>query len=206
MGPMECHKGEATRVSSRDDDLRALLQRVRAGTLAEDDLYQAIHKLGRVGLTEDHIYHAIHELGRAELKEAIPAIERFLTHDDPQYRYIALEVLTLHFHLPEHWTSAVHALRHDPDDHVRIGAASALCTLRRNTHDAATLHELARVVADENEDEFVRQTAWSAMLGVIKWDWQEQRRLARGAIDLAREVDWNFVYRYAPTDEDTVDS
>ncbi len=41
-------------------------------------------------------YHAIHEFGRAGFLEARPAVERLLTSDDPELRYIALETLTCH--------------------------------------------------------------------------------------------------------------
>lgn len=168
-------------MAQEQEDLRALLQQLRNETLPSDD-----------------IYHVIHELGRAKVMEAVPDIARFLTDKNPEYRYVALEVLSNHFRLQEYWTIATDALHHDPSEHVRIGAAAALVALKMSTKDVATLRELAQVVVDEAEDELVRQAAWSAILGVINWNWEEQRRLARRSIDLRNEVDWGLVRQYVP--------
>ncbi len=167
-------------MSTQDDDLLGQLQQLREGTLPRNKTY-----------------HVLHELGRAQVTEAIPDIERFLQHDDPQLRFVALEVLAGHFYLQRHWATAVQALHDDPDDHVRCGAASALLRLKMNTKDAATLRVLAQIVDDAGADESVRDAAWSAMRGVIRFEVQEQRRLARHGVDFSNDIDWELVHHYA---------
>ncbi len=127
-------------MSEKQEDLRALLQQLRDGVLPPANLMQ------------DATYHAIHELGRARIEDAIPTIEQYLTHEDGEYRYIALEVLTNHFHLRQHWSTAVYALRHDSNEHVRMGAAAALAYLMADTKDPATFRELAITLSNADED------------------------------------------------------
>lgn len=175
-------------MSEKQEDLRTLLQRLRDGTLPP------------ASLTQDATYHAIHELGRAQVEEAIPIIEQYLTHEDGEYRYVALEVLTIHFHLQRHWPSAVDALRHDPNERVRMGAAADLASLMADTQDPATLRELATTLSDPGEDYGVRSAAWAAMQAVLHFDMREQLDLAMHDLNLERDVDWEFVRRYLPSD------
>lgn len=102
-------------------------------------------------------------------------------------------MLTNHFHLQRHWSTAVAALRHDPDDHVRMGAAAALGHLMADTHDAATLQELAMTLSNPDEDHYVRGAAWAAMRAVKHYDAREQLHLARHSRSVERDVDWEWV-------------
>jgi len=170
-------------MSEKQEDLRVLLQQLQDGTLPPASLMQ------------DATYHAIHELGRAQVEEAIPIIEQYLTHEDGQYRYVALEVLTKHFRLQRHWPSAVYALRHDPNEHVRLGATGALACLMADTKDTATLRELAITLSDPQEDDYVRSAAWAAMRAVLHYDAREQRDLAMHSLNLEQNVDWSFVHK-----------
>lgn len=97
-------------------------------------------------MTSREIYHAVHEFGRAGFLEARPDVERLLTSDDPELRYITLETLTRHRRLTEHYATAQQFLEHDPDTFCRMMGASALEGLQRNMQDRQTLGILARVV------------------------------------------------------------
>jgi len=178
-------------MSESREDVRLLLQRLRDGTLPP------------ASLTEDATYHAIHALGRAEVAEAIPLSERYVTHADAQYRYVALEVLTNHFRLRRHWPTAVAALRQDPDDHVRLGAAAALGHLMADTNDPVTLREPAITLSHPHEDDHVRRAAWAAMRAVEHYDAREQRDLALHSTHLERDVDWGWVRASLPSDAAT---
>lgn len=175
-------------MSGKQEDLRALLQQLRDGTLPPASLMQ------------DATYHAIHELGRAQVEDAIPIIEQYLTHEDGEYRYVALEVLTNHFHLRRHWSSAVYALRHDSNEHVRLGAAAALAYLMADTKDPATLRELAITLSDPNEDYHVRSATWAAIRAVLHYDAREQLDLAIHSLNLERDVNWEIVRKYLLSD------
>jgi HEAT repeat protein len=177
--------------SERREDVRVLLHRLQDGTLPP------------ASLTEDATYHAIHELGRAQVAEAIPIIEGYVTHADAQYRYVALEALTNHFRLQRHWPTAVDALRHDSDDHVRMGAAAALGYLMADTRDPATLRELAITLSNPYEDDYVRCAAWAAMRAVQHYDAREQCDLALHSPHLEQDVDWESVRALLPVDTET---
>lgn len=100
-------------MSAQRDDVHALMRQLQEGTLPP------------ATLTGDATYHAIHELGRSQVTEAIPTIEGYITHPDAQYRYVAMEVLTNHFHLQRHWPTAVAALRRDPDGLCAYGSSGS---------------------------------------------------------------------------------
>ena len=123
-------------------------------------------------------------------------VEGFLTHPDPQLRSIALEVLTRHWRLKEHWNTARNFLERDPDKECRINGASALAILKRNTQDRPTLSVLARVVRNEQETRLVREAAYAAMRSVIRYDPREQFHLAAKGINSAQEIDWKMVDAY----------
>jgi len=123
-------------------------------------------------------------------------VERFLTHEDDQLRYIALEVLTNHWRLAEHWQTARDFLEHDPDEDCRRMGASSLEALKMNTKDRPTLAVLARVVCNEQEDKMVRESAYSAMKGVIHFDPREQLKMACKGLNLSQDVDWDIVKSY----------
>lgn len=148
------------------------------------------------------LYSTLHDLGRERVVEAIPDIEQFLTDEDAQLRYVALEVLTLHFKLQHHWETACQFLEQDPDSDCRRMGASSLGILLRNTQDITTLRVLALIVRNTDENPFVRQAAYLAMREVIKFDPREQFSLFHGEsnIDHDTNVDWAFVDSYLPHD------
>jgi hypothetical protein len=147
-------------------------------------------------LNARELYHAIHELGRAEFLEARPEVERLLSSEDPELRYVALEVVTRHWRLAEHWNTAKRFLELDADTDCRMIGASALETLKRNTQDRRTLEVLARVVRNNQEKQIVREAAYAAMLGILGANPREHVRMASRGIDLERDVKWEMVDSY----------
>lgn len=144
------------------------------------------------------LYSTIHDLGREQVMEAVPDIERFLTSDDPQLRYVALEVLTLHFKLQQHWETARRFLEQDEDSDCRRMGASALGILRKNTRDTDTLRILAPVVRNAAENLFVRQTAYRAMRSVIQYNPREPLGKPSAEFNFPQDVDWALVDSYLP--------
>ncbi len=164
--------------------------------MTQEELEGWLENLRQGKLSSPEMYHAIHEFGRAGFEAARPDIERLLTSDDPELRYIALETLTRHFRLAEHYETAKQFLEHDPDVDCRMMGASALKGFKRNTHDRRTLGILARVVRNDKETPIVRKAAYAAMLGVRHYNMQEQLRYVTKRIDLEHEVDWAMVDSY----------
>lgn len=142
------------------------------------------------------LYSTLHDLGRERVEEGVPDIERFLTHDDPQLRYVALEVLAFHFQLPQHAETARRFLVQDPDDDCRRLGAAALGKLRRDTQDETTARLLAPVVRNLAENLTVRETAYLAMREIMRFVPRERFFLfggGRADIDHEPTVDWAFV-------------
>jgi hypothetical protein len=149
-------------------------------------------------LDDRALYKAIYQFGRQGFVQARPTVETFLTHENPDLRYIALEVLTRHWHLEQHWETARRFLEQDDDTQCRMMGASALAVLRRNSQDTRTLQVLARVVRDNSEKVGVREATYAAMREIIQYDPREQLRLSGRDLDLERDIDWNMVDSYLP--------
>ena len=164
--------------------------------MTNEELLHQMHNLQQGKMSSREMYHTIHEFGRGDFLEARPVVERFLTHDDAQLRYIALEVLTNHWRLAEHWQTAKDFLEHDPDEDCRRRGASSLALLKMNTNDRSTLAVLAQVVRNEQEDKVVRIAAYAAMKGVIHFDPREQLKMASRGLNLSQDVDWGMVESY----------
>lgn len=163
---------------------------------SKEELSAQLEVLRKGKMAPDEMYHTIHEFGRENFREARPVVETFLTSDDPELRYIALEVLTRHWRLMEHWDTARKFLEHDSDSNCRMKGASSLEVLKRNTQDSRTLAVLAHVVRNAQENRIVREVAYAAMKGILHYDPREQFAISSKGLDLERDVDWNVVDSY----------
>lgn len=152
-----------------------------------------LQQIRRNELQGRQLYRAVHEFGKTGFIKARKDIEDLLMSEDPEIRYISLEVLTRHWQIVEHWETARRFLEEDGDTDCRIMGASALETLKRGQRDYTTLNVLAHVVANSQEKHIVREAAYAAMLGVLHPDPQEQARMAIRGIDLEHDVDWNLI-------------
>jgi len=98
----------------------------------------------------------------ARANETTPVAE-YLTNPDPELRFIALSVLTLHWRRPEYRIAAERMLS-DPDADVRRMAADTLGVLAQNTRDPRVLSLLLSRIDDSAEEWHVRDTACSPFL------------------------------------------
>lgn len=162
-------------------------------------LMEHIATLRAPSASMDSVYHSIHELGRARYYPARRDIERLLTNEDPELRWVALEVLTRHLQLLEHLQAAMEFLKSEPDEDNRMRGALGILDLLRGTGDADGLRALARVVRDPNEDIHVRQASYRAMRGIFRYDPAEQSELSRRDLNFDTDIDWGFVDAYAGT-------
>ena len=145
------------------------------------------------------LYFIISDFGEDHYAPAIPDIKRFLTDEDSSLRYVALEVLSVNFRLPECWQIArdflEHDPDHDPDSNNRLLAASVLGLMRINTQDRETLSILAGIVANDQESRVLRGSAYAAMREIIAYDAQEQRNLV-DAFNPETDIDWSLIAKY----------
>lgn len=161
-----------------------------------EELNSLLKALRRGALSPRETYRAIQAFGEMNFLEARPEVEGFLKSEDPELRFVSLKVLTLYWHLAEHWETARRVLEDDPDEDCRFRAAGALADLKRNTRDRQTLQVLARVVRNEQEKRVVREEAYAAMKAVLHFDPREQFQTATLSFDLEKEADWEMVESY----------
>lgn len=164
---------------------------------SREELLQLLRELRQGKLSSQAIYEALNDFGRVGFLEARADVEQLLSHPDQEVRYMALEVLTLDWHIHEHWKTALDVLEHDPDDENRIRAAGILSALKKNTQDRQVLQTLARTIRNENNDMQLRKVAYYAMESVLH-DPGPRARLERHRqpFDPVKDIDWNLVNSY----------
>ncbi len=168
---------------------------------SQEELEQLLDALRQGKLKGREIYRAVQAFGENNFQVARPEVEALLQSDDFELRFVALKVLTLYWHLAEHWETAYQVLLHDPEVECRFRAARDLGSLKRNTQDARTLNVLAHIVCNEQEELVVREASYAAMLGVLHYDPKEQWRIVSRKFDFATDVDWELVKRYSEINE-----
>jgi hypothetical protein len=119
-------------------------------------------------------------------------------------RYIALNVLTLHWKSRKYRDRYESMFVEDPASEVRRLAAAGLGYVLAQTRDTRASKLLARRVRDESEDYSVRQTAYESLRDLWLSRWRrsrEERAYWRDLRDAHQQdpkawdawVDWSFV-------------
>jgi hypothetical protein len=143
-------------------------------------------------IPEQKIYSVLHSFGEAGFVQAKSDVEQYLEHDDSQLRYIALNVLTIHWRCTEHRTSCERFIVNDPDsDNRRLGTIG-LGALLQGTRDAEALRLLLNVFSDEDEEWHVRDSAYRAILYILGRPASEQPSAAR-KMNYATDVNWEYI-------------
>jgi len=149
-----------------------------------------VHDL-KTGSAKDP-YKAIHTLGHEGYLDAKPVIETFLHHSDPSLRYIALNVLTIHWNCKDHAKTCEAFIHGDSDlDCRRIGVAG-LGALFEGTRDSRILGVLLKLFKDEKEDGSIRDSAYSQILYVLGKPATDQPTAAR-RLDYKSDVNWTWI-------------
>lgn len=133
---------------------REELRRLEEGTVPHEHLYGVIHDLGEVA----H-FTTGYPLAEQLLAVAEPVVVRFLRHEDPLLRYIALNVLGLHWNLRASRGIFASMMFEDSDTEVRRVAAACLGFVLEQTRDWKATETLLRKFRQRNEDPSVRATA-----------------------------------------------
>ncbi len=150
---------------------RCMLQRFRDGTIPHGRrLYRAIHDLGEAAHSTTG-FHGCDNL-RAE---AEPVVAGFLTHTDPDLRYIAINVLSAHWDLSKYADVFRQMTLSDPDDDVRLIALSSVGWLLRSTRDHNATKFLLTIFHDPGQDTLIRRTAYEGLVEV----WQGEKAATR---------------------------
>ena len=155
--------------------LRSQLARLRSGTIPPDELYGLLHQFGESGFIE-----------------AKSEIEKYLQHEDPQLRYIALNVLTLHWKCTRHRKTCEEFVLTDEDSENRRLGTIGLGALLEGTQDPEALDLLLQVFRDEEEEWHVRDSAYSAILYILGRPVNEQPSGSR-RLDHATDVNWAHI-------------
>ncbi len=117
---------------------------------------------GRV--PHDELYFVLHEFGNADFRETEADVGRFLTHDDADLRYIAVNVLTLHWDMSKYRNELERILVNDKDPDVRRIAAVGLGHVLQGSRDSQATRLLIEKLRQVSEDVEVRQAAFDALL------------------------------------------
>ena len=128
---------------------------------------RTLHESLRAGRFEGNVYGLLHRFGNAGFVEAQPTVELFLSSADPQLRYIALNVLVLHWNMPTYQHECLRMLDSDPDEDVRRLAARCVGTLFSDTRSADALSALLKVIVNDGIDADIRAAAYTSLLEVL---------------------------------------
>ncbi len=129
-------------------------------------LTESLRALRGDRVSSEDLYHVIHEFGEGGFIEAEPDVAQFLVHDNPQLRYIAINVLTLHWGMVKYRRELERIIVDDGDEDVRRIAVVGLGYVLRESHDSQATRLLIAKLRDISEDIDVRQTAFDALMDI----------------------------------------
>jgi len=130
-----------------------------------DQIQNQIKQLRTGLLSSEKIRKLPTEIGRANWKAGIPTVLDLAASSDHIVRYNAIMCLAYAFEYREAKTDLVRLLKDDPDDDCREAAAGGLGFLFRRTQDCSLMKLLGKVACSDRE-EYVRETAFTALLRI----------------------------------------
>lgn len=173
----------------------AELEWLREGTIPEGHLYGALHDLGEAAHSSTG-YRGCERL-RAE---AEPVVAKFLAHEDPELRRIAISVLSVHWNLAKYARVLQQMSLDDPDEFIREISLDSMSFLLAGTRDPHAARFLIDVLRDTHQPDAMRQTAYEGLVEV----WEGllaangiYKKFHQAAFDEGWEalVDWESVDR-----------
>lgn len=151
-------------------------------------MHEKLKALREDRIPDDEIYSTLDEFGRAGFTAAESEVRRYLTHDKPQLRYVAVYVLALYWDLAKYGDTFERLLFEDPDADVRRVAAGALGYVLRERRDSEAVHLLIRKLRETGENWYVRKASYDAIRDIWLDDSTRKRQWPREALDsLQRE-------------------
>lgn len=133
----------------------------------QSDELQRLHEELRSGQFRGNQYSLLHRFGNEAFLEARPTVEAFLENASPELRYIALNVLVLHWGLMDHRPTSLRMATEDPDEDVRRLAAACVGSLFRGSRSPDALRVLLGIIAEKHENAFIHDSAYSAILEIL---------------------------------------
>ncbi len=141
----------------------------------------------------DGILTAITLIAKGSSLQAVPMMEEFAKSPDPDIRAAALQALILVYHLPEHCQTAWSMLD-DEDPGPRSVAAMCVGFCYIATKDVEVMQRLASIVATEDEEWIVRQSAYRSIFDVLNCPYRHPKRPPSGRqMNFEAEVDWEII-------------
>ena len=125
-----------------------------------------LHNQLRAGRFKGNVYELLHEFGELGFTDARATVEQYLADSNPRLRYIALNVLTLHWGCLEHVATCKRLAAEDSDREVRRLAVTSLGSLLYGTKDSGSLAFLLNFLRD-NELDDIRESAYDAIMGIL---------------------------------------
>lgn len=155
----------------------------------EKRLVEQLRALRMGRMPEEQFADFIIEAGEAGFREAEPDIVRCLSHPNHWLRYHSVRTLERHWKERAYASMFERMLEEGPDGYVRIAAAGALGSLFDGTGDRRVARLLARRVMNGQEDRFVREAAYEALLDVVLQPAQRDREFQK-SLATTSEREW----------------
>lgn len=154
----------------------------------EKNLEASLESWRRGVLSLEDVKSLAQDLGAYLYRPGIPVLLELLEHPDEMVRYNAAASLAMNFVYEPATAKILTMLADDPDDDCRSMAAACLASLCHDTKDPKVMAALAKA-ALEDSDDYVRTSAYGALLAVNGLPREERLKLLRNR----SQVDVNVV-------------
>lgn len=176
------------------DELLKLLERVEGGKVKGKRIFEKLLKDLESGSFSDErkIYTIIHILGEGRYYKAKKIIEKFLNHDSYSLRFIALNVLCLHWRLKEHSKTCIDFIKHEKDEDNRRLAVNCLGAIYFDTKNKKILGFLLKLFQNKKENDIFRESAYNSILDLLGVPYS-QRSFIGHEFNPEKDVDYSMI-------------
>ena len=155
------------------------------------ELRELTIKLKNKKISGIKLFSAIDDIGEEQYKEAKDAIALYLNDAEPDIRRISILVLGL-WGLKEYYPQAKDMFLYDPDDVVKMHAASAIGKMFESTQNKEVIRVLLPSLFEDKHDRGFKSIVYDAILHILGIP-TRQHPLVYSENYLQKKVDWNFV-------------
>jgi len=149
-------------------------------------MHEKLKALRENRIPHEDLYATLDGFGRAGFTAAESEVRKYLAHDEPLLRYIAVYVLALYWDLARERDMFERVLLEDPDADVRRVAAAALGYVLRERRDRRAVRLLIKKLRETEENWYVREASYEAIKDIWLEDSVRKRQWPREALDSLR--------------------
>jgi hypothetical protein len=157
-------------------------------TSSDEDLFEA-HRLLLNGSYRGDKYELIHRFGDAGFLDAKSTIESYLSDQDWRLRYVALNVLAVHWQCEDARPACERLAKFDPNREVRRLAIAGLGAILNRSRDKAGLAFLLPIIEDPTYPD-IRDTAYDAIRSILGYPTYDP---AARQLRWPNEIEWSII-------------